>query len=161
MMDIKNTTEIDSTLFFYQLYHPQIQLHIELPSKDLGVYENKVFASLIQGDIQKQEELEYTYQEAPKVKSVVFLDALYQSSKGMEPFLTISTRLFKLIVDEYQDKAAEQDLDIELYQKIKTIYWNILQEDASQSLINQGFEIVVQKAMKICTDKMMEEILGK
>lgn len=161
MMDIKNTTEIGSTLFYYQLYHPEIQLYIELTSKDLGVYQNGIFASLIQGDIEKPEGLEFTYQEAPKVKSVVFLDALYQASKGMEPFLTISTRLFKLIVDDHQQQSSEQVLDAELYQKIKTIYWNILQEDASESLINQGFEIVVQEAMKICTEKMLEEILGK
>lgn len=158
-MDIKNITEIGSTLFYYQLYHPEIQLFFELPSKDLGVYQNDIFVSLLDNNIEKQKGLEYSYQKVAKVKSVIFLDALFQASKGMEPFLTISTRIFKLIVDDYQEKAAEQDLDIELYDKIKTIYRTILQEDAADTLINQGFEIVVQEAMKICTEKIMEEVL--
>ncbi len=158
IMEIKNTAEIGQTLFYYQLYHPEIQLHIELPSQDLGVYKNHVFASLLESNIAK-EEIQYSYQLAPKIKAVVFLDALYQASKGMEPFLTISTRLFKLIVDEHQDKAVDQDLDVELYTKIKTIYWNILQEDAAESLINQGFEIVVQDAIKIYTEKLLTESL--
>lgn len=158
-MDIKNITEIGSTLFYYQLYHPEIQLFFELPSKDLGVYQNDIFVSLLDNNIEKQKGLEYSYQKVAKVKSVIFLDALFQASKGMEPFLTISTRIFKLIVDDYQEKAAEQDLDIELYDKIKTIYRTILQEDAADTLINQGFEIVVQEAMKICTEKILEEVL--
>lgn len=160
-MDLKKTKEFGSTLFYYQLFHPTIQLFIELPSMDLGVYENVTFASLINGELKKQEGLEYSYQKAPKIKAVVFLDALYQACKGMEPFLSISTRLFKLIVEDHQAKAVEIDLDLELYDKIKTIYWGILKEDASESLINQGFEIVVQDAVKIFTEKLMKEILGK
>ena len=161
MMDIKNTTEIGSKLFYYQLYHPEIQLHIELPSCDLGVYQNGVFASLLGTSIEKIKGQEYLYPKIFKIKSVVFLDALYQACKGMEPFLTISTRLFKLTVDDFQEKAVEQDLDIALYDKIKTIYWSILQEDASENLINQGFEIVIQDAMKICTENLLKELLGE
>ncbi len=152
---------LGQTLFYYQLYHPEIQLFIELPSKDLGVYEKEVFASLLPIEIEKSKDIEYSYQKAPKIKTLIFLDALYQASKGMEPFLSISTRLFKLTVDEFQDQAVERDLDLNLYNIIKTTYWNILQEDASETLINKGFETVAQDAMKICTNHLMKELLGQ
>ncbi|HUH73433.1 MAG TPA: hypothetical protein VLZ75_03400 [Chitinophagales bacterium] len=158
-MEPTHMETLGQTLFYYQLYHPKLHLYVELPTNDLGVYENEVFASLIEGKIEKEEYLEYTYIEAPKIKSLIFLDALYQASKGMEPFLSISTRLFKLIVDEFQDRAVERDLDLNLYNIIKTTYWNILQEDASETLINKGFETVVQDAMKICIKNLLKEVL--
>ncbi len=160
-MDLKIITEFGSTLLYYQLFHPNIQLHIERPSNDLGVYENEVFASLINGDLEKQNGLDYNYIKAPKIKTVIFLDALYRASKGMEPFLSISTRLFKLTVDEFQEKAVDKDLDFNFYEIIKTTYWNILKEDASESLINQGFETIIQDTMKIITDKLLEDLSRK
>ncbi len=146
--------------FYYQLYRPDVRLHIELPTHDLGVYQDGIFASLLDEEVSK-ENAALKYVEAPKIKAVIFLDALYKASKGMEPFLSISTRLFKLLVDDHQVKATEIDLDAELFTKIKTIYLGILQESAADELIEKGFEIVVQEAIQLSTEWMLETVSGK
>ncbi|MCO5231792.1 MAG: hypothetical protein M9958_11635 [Chitinophagales bacterium] len=152
--------DFGSTLFYYQIYKPDILLHVEIPSLDLGIYQQGVFTSILNNSTDKFPTTSSQYQEVPKIKTVIFLDALYKASKGMEPFLSISTRLFKLIVDSHQKKAETLDLDIELYTKIKTIYWEILQENATDELINKGFEVVVQEAIHICTEWIVEEVLS-
>lgn len=147
--------------FYYQLYRPDVSLHIELPTHDLGVYQDGIFVSLLDEDVSKENGAAFQYVEVPKIKAVIFLDALYKASKGMEPFLSISTRLFKLLVDDHQNKAAEIDLDAALFTKIKTIYLGILQENAADELIEKGFEIVVQEAIQLSTDWMIETVSGK
>lgn len=146
--------------FYYQLYRPDISLHLALPANDLGIYQDGIFISLLDEQL-SETPTKVRYVEVPKIKAVIFLDALYQASKGMEPFLSISTRLYKLLVDDHQNKAAEIDLDAELFTKIKTIYWGILQENAADALIDQGFEIVVQDAVKISTEWMIDVASGE
>lgn len=159
-MKIYETTEdFGNTLFYYQIYKPEITISIELPSKDLGIYHQNNFISLLNISIDKTGISEFYYYEIPKIKTVIFLDALFKASKGMEPFLSISTRLYKLIVDSHQEKSEILDLDFELYTKIKTIYWEILQEDATDELINKGFEIVIQEAIRISTDWVIEQLV--
>lgn len=146
---------------YYQLHRPDIDLHLELPSQDLGIYVDGDFISLLDETIEKDATTPPTYHAVPKIKTVIFLDALYQASQGMEPFLSISTRLFKLIVDDHQEKAADLDLDEELYNKIKVMYWGIIQEKAADELINKGFELVMNKALEICKDWMLTQVLGQ
>ncbi|HZH67990.1 MAG TPA: hypothetical protein VFD65_02215 [Chitinophagales bacterium] len=139
---------------YYQLYRPDIELYIEQPTLDLGVYVDGLFVSFLDEELDKSSN-QFTYHPVPKIKTVIFLDALYQASKGMEPFLSIATRLFKLFVDDHQSKAADMDLDLELFDKIKTMYWATIQDKAPKELINEGFEIVVNEAAKICVEWMM------
>lgn len=152
-------TSLGTKYFYYQLYRPDVRLHLELPTNNLGVYQDGVFISLL--DEESLPAAAPRYVEVPKTKAVIFLDALYQASKGMEPFLSISTRLYKLLVDDHQNKAAEIDLDVELFTKIKTIYWGILQENAADALIDKGFEIVVQDAVRISTEWMIDVASGE
>lgn len=144
--------------FYYQLYRKDIQLHLELPTLDLGVYQDGVFISLLDETIPSSEKVK-SYVEVPNVKAVIFLDALYKASKGMEPFLSISTRLYKNLVDDHQNKVVDIDLDAELMTKIKTIYWGILQENATEDLMEKGFEIVVQEAIVSSTEWMVKSVM--
>lgn len=153
-------TSLGTKYFYYQLYRPDVCLYLELPTNDLGVYQDGVFISLLDEQLSASSE-PVRYVEVPNIKAVIFLDALYQASKGMEPFLSISTRLYKLLLDDHQHKAADIDLDAELYTKIKTIYRGILQENAADALIEQGFEIVVQDAVRITTEWMLDVASGK
>lgn len=160
MQDVKTPASLSTKYFYFQLYRPDVRLHLEIPTLDMGVYDEGVFISLLDEKVE-QSSSEKSYVEVPKMKTVIFLDALYKASKGMEPFLTISTRLFKNIVDDHQDKAADLELDSELFTKIKTIYWGILQENAADALIEQGFEIVVGEAIESATQWMLDVALGK
>lgn len=160
MQDVKTPASLATKYFYYQLYRPDVQLHLEIPTLDMGVYADGVFISLLDDTIEPTT-AEKFYVEVPKMKTVIFLDALYKASKGMEPFLTISTRLYKNIVDDHQDKAVDLVLDAELFTKIKTIYWGILQENAADALIEQGFEIVVSEAIASATQWMIDVALGK
>lgn len=152
---------LSDTLFYYQLYKPEIELFFEINSSDMGIIQRNQFKSAIHPEIPKQIIESANYQKIPKIKSVIFLDALFIASKGLEPFLTISTRLYKLLVDDLQDKAAELDLDEALFTKIKTIYWSVLQEEATEDLMEHGFEIVTQEAMLICTRKIIEGFIAQ
>lgn len=160
MPDINLPDSLSTKYFYYQLYRPDVELYLEVPTLDLGVYQEGVFISLLDEKLESSSS-EKSYVAVPKIKSVIFLDALYKASKGMEPFLTISTRLYKNIVDDHQDKAVELNLDAELFTKIKTIYWGILQENATEGLIEQGFEIVMKDAINLSTEWMVELVLGK
>ena len=151
------TTSLPIKYLYYQLYRPEIHLHIEQPTLDLGVYVDGLFVSFLDEEIDKVGG-QFTYHRVPKIKTVIFLDALYQASKGMEPFLSISTRLFKLIVDDHQSEAADLDLDLELFEKIKTMYWGTIQDKAPNELIDQGFEIVVHEAAEICAEFMLGKL---
>lgn len=160
MSDIKISEAFATKYFYFQLYRPEVKLHLEVPSLELGVYQDGVFVSLLEEAVEIND-AEVRYVEVPNIKAVIFLDALYRACKGMEPFLTISTRLYKNIVDDHQSKAVEIDLDAELFTKIKTIYWGILQENATDELIEQGFEIVVKEAIQFSAEWMVQRVLGE
>jgi len=148
-----------STFFYYSLYRPEMELSLDKATADLGVYADGHFVSLLcPGEVVEIPEPSGRIAALPGIKTVVFLDELYKASKGMEPFLTISTRLYKLIVDDHQTAAADLDMDQELFEKIKSIYWSILQEDASGQLINEGFRIVTDEAITACVHQLVAEI---
>ena len=146
--------------FYYQIYRPEIQLFLELPTCDLGVYQEGNFASLLDQPL-PQSTYPRRYEKIPKIKTVYFLDALFHACKGMEPFLTISTRLYQLIVQDMQGHAVDLDLDVVFFTKIKTMYYEILQENAKDELIEKGFEIVIEEAIKIITKHMLEQLSVK
>lgn len=144
--------------FYYKIFKPDFIFHLELPTLDLGVYSDGIFVTFI--EIEKGDEnTPKKYLEAPNINLIRFLDALFIASKKMEPFLTISTRLYKLIVDDYQDKSTELELDLEMYNKIKTMYWGILQEKATDELMEKGFELVMSEAMKTYVEKMLQDLM--
>ncbi len=155
--DIPHLSAFTEKYFYFRLYRADVRLYIEFPTLDLGIYQDGVFVSLLNLNQHTHTE-KLTYHPVPKIKMVLFLDALYRASKNLEPFLSISTRLFKLILDDYQDKAETLELSPELYRKIKTMYWGVLQENATEELIENGFRIVMEDAMKLYTKEMLREI---
>ncbi|MCO5247943.1 MAG: hypothetical protein M9887_03215 [Chitinophagales bacterium] len=159
MSEKKVSQDFIEKYFYYQIFKPNFQLSIDLQHKDLGVYESGIFISIIGNESTIDQNLDGRFVQASKVNLLKFVDAMFVVSKKLEPLLSISTRLYKLLLDDYQDKAIDLHLDTEMYQKIKTMYFGILQENATDELIEKGFEISMSDTMKVYVEKMLDELI--